>query len=277
VTSIGGGTEMVTGNSLAAPAIAGAAALLKEYWPQLGGKEISRILLDTAKDLGAPGVDQIYGVGLLDLENALKPTTASVPDATYAAASTAARSLVLSGAFGSSEGAARWAGFAGQTMAIDQYGRDFAVDIGAAAHSRPAQSFSLYGTLAAPTPACTPVPLNQAGTMTWTDRNVSPYAAAVTWPRAFGFRASEHVVVSGQVGGAIETSGPVTGSLLRPLGIATYGSSFAVQSGRWTLTTASAASSRRGAASRTQRAMLTTPIGVALGVTTAREVGSALG
>ncbi|MBN2973396.1 S8 family serine peptidase [Roseomonas aeriglobus] len=40
VTRIGGGTEMVTGNSLAAPAIAGAAALLKEYWPQLGSGPI---------------------------------------------------------------------------------------------------------------------------------------------------------------------------------------------------------------------------------------------
>lgn len=277
VTRIGGGTELVTGNSLAAPAIAGAAAILKEYWPQLGGKEISRILLDTAKDLGAPGVDQIYGVGLLDLENALKPKTALVPDATYAAASTAARSLVFSGAFGSSDGAARWAGFAGQTVAIDQYGRDFVVDIGAAGHARPAQSFSLYGKLAALTPAWTPIPLNQASAMNWSDRNVGPYAAAVTGLRAFGFRASEHVVVSGQVGGAIETTGLITGSLLRPLGIATYGSTFAVQSSRWTLATSHATQQRRGASSRTQRTVLTTPIGMALGVTIARENGSALG
>ncbi|MFD1789633.1 S8 family serine peptidase [Sphingomonas floccifaciens] len=277
VTRIGGGTEMVTGNSLAAPAIAGAAALLKEYWPQLGGKEISRILLDTAKDLGTPGVDQVYGVGLLDLENALKPKTASVPDSSYAIASTAARSLVFSGAFGSTDGATRWAGFAGQTVAVDPYGRDFAVDIGAAGQARPAQSFSLYGTLAGPTQAWTLIPNNQAGAMTWTDRNVGPYAAAVTGPRAFGFRALEHVVVSGQVGGGIETSGLVTGSLLRPLGIATYGSTLEVHFGRWTLTTASAASSRRGAASRTQRAVVTTPIGVALGLASAREIGSALG
>ncbi|MBN2973398.1 hypothetical protein JW805_15420 [Roseomonas aeriglobus] len=207
----------------------------------------------------------------------MKPKTASVPDAAYAAASTAARSLIFSGAFGSSDGAARWAGFAGQTVAIDQYGRDFAVDIGAAGHARPAQAFSLYGKLAAPTTAWAPVPLNQAGVMTWSDRNVGPYADAVTGPRAFGFRASEHVVVSGQVGGAIETSGLVTGSLLRPLGIATYGSTFAIQSGRWTLATSHAAQQRRGAISRTQRAVLTTPIGVALGVTIARENGSALG
>lgn len=126
VAKIGGGTELVTGNSLAAPAIAGAAALLKQYWPQLGGKEISRILLDSAKDLGAPGVDQIYGVGLLDLENALKPKDASVAYASYVAAANAAQGLTFSGAFGSADGAKRWADFAGQVTAIDRYGRDFA-------------------------------------------------------------------------------------------------------------------------------------------------------
>ena len=40
-----------TGNSFAAPAIAGAAAILKQNWPQRGRKAISRILLDSATDL----------------------------------------------------------------------------------------------------------------------------------------------------------------------------------------------------------------------------------
>ncbi|MEK9209637.1 S8 family serine peptidase [Sphingomonas sp. 2378] len=73
----------VNGNSFAAPAVAGAAALLKQYWPKLGGKEISRILLDTATDLGAPGVDQVYGVGLLDIEKAMK---AQAPASSFVAA-----------------------------------------------------------------------------------------------------------------------------------------------------------------------------------------------
>ena len=73
IPTVGKDGESVTvnGNSFAAPAIAGAAALLKQHWPQLGGKEISRILLDTAADLGTPGVDQVFGVGLLDVEKAM--------------------------------------------------------------------------------------------------------------------------------------------------------------------------------------------------------------
>src|SRR3546814_18693530 len=46
-----GNVVPVSGNSFAAPTIAGAAALLKQYWPPLGGKEISQILLGSATDL----------------------------------------------------------------------------------------------------------------------------------------------------------------------------------------------------------------------------------
>jgi len=49
--------ETVNGNSHSLAALADGAALLKQYWPHLGGKEISRIMLDIATDLGAPGVD----------------------------------------------------------------------------------------------------------------------------------------------------------------------------------------------------------------------------
>jgi hypothetical protein len=96
-------------------------------------------------------------------------------------------------------------------------------------------------------------------------------------PRTVSFRASKNAIVSGQLNGTIETSGLVTGSMLRPLGIATQGSTLTVQSGRWTLATSSAISIRRGASSRAQRAVMTTPVGLSLSLTTVREAGSALG
>ncbi|MFV0923830.1 S8 family serine peptidase [Sphingomonas parapaucimobilis] len=79
-----GSITTATGNSFAAPAVGGAAALLKQYWPQLGGKAIARILLDTATDMGAPGVDPIYGAGLLNVEKAMQ---AQAPASSFAAAS----------------------------------------------------------------------------------------------------------------------------------------------------------------------------------------------
>lgn len=78
-----GNVVVETGNSFAAPAVAGAAALLKQHWPQLGGKAIARILLDTATDAGAPGVDPIFGVGILNVEKAMQ---AQAPASSFVAA-----------------------------------------------------------------------------------------------------------------------------------------------------------------------------------------------
>lgn len=80
-----------SGTSFAAPLVAGAAALLKQNAPHLTGNEIATILLTTARDLGAAGVDDIYGHGLLDVENALTP---------YGAAYIPAGAAIGTGSFG---------------------------------------------------------------------------------------------------------------------------------------------------------------------------------
>lgn len=122
-----GSVTTVTGNSFAAPAVGGAAALLKQYWPQLGGKAIARILLDTATDMGAPGVDPIYGAGLLNVEEAMQ---AQAPASAFAAAQAVlARysSLDVSAPFGGSATASMIATAAGSMTVFDRYGRDFAM------------------------------------------------------------------------------------------------------------------------------------------------------
>lgn len=69
----GGGFDRLSGTSMAAPHITGAVMVLASNFPELTGAEISRILRDTARDLGAPGVDAVYGNGALDLANAVAP------------------------------------------------------------------------------------------------------------------------------------------------------------------------------------------------------------
>ncbi|KFE36464.1 S8 family peptidase [Thioclava atlantica] len=73
-----GGTALspvgtMSGTSFAAPLVTGAAGVLKSQFPELTAPQISRILLDTADDLGAAGVDPVYGAGLLDLSKAVTP------------------------------------------------------------------------------------------------------------------------------------------------------------------------------------------------------------
>ena len=67
------GTLTLSGTSQATPAVSGAAALLLSKWPYLRASQVSAILLQTADDLGAPGVDPVYGHGLLNIDRALSP------------------------------------------------------------------------------------------------------------------------------------------------------------------------------------------------------------
>ena len=60
------------GTSFAAPRVTGAAAVLSQMCPTLTPAQIGYVLLRSARDLGEPGVDAVYGYGLLDLENALR-------------------------------------------------------------------------------------------------------------------------------------------------------------------------------------------------------------
>ncbi|UVO49494.1 S8 family serine peptidase [Sphingomonas sp. SUN019] len=70
-----GGVTRVSGTSFAAPLVSGTIALLHDRWPWLANypKESVDIILRSAKDLGAPGVDPIYGRGELDVTAALSP------------------------------------------------------------------------------------------------------------------------------------------------------------------------------------------------------------
>ena len=60
------------GSSFAAPRVTATAAKVKEKFPWMTGHELKQTILTTAKDLGQPGVDGIFGWGLLDEAKALK-------------------------------------------------------------------------------------------------------------------------------------------------------------------------------------------------------------
>ncbi|PIW16280.1 hypothetical protein COW36_14180 [bacterium (Candidatus Blackallbacteria) CG17_big_fil_post_rev_8_21_14_2_50_48_46] len=64
---------LVSGTSMATPAVAGTAALLRSRWPELSREQIKARIEAGAHDLGETGFDTFYGHGRLNLVGALKP------------------------------------------------------------------------------------------------------------------------------------------------------------------------------------------------------------
>ncbi len=61
-----------TGTSLAAPLVSGAAALVWQAFPYFNNDLVRQTILGTATDLGAPGVDPVFGYGALNIGRAVQ-------------------------------------------------------------------------------------------------------------------------------------------------------------------------------------------------------------
>lgn len=113
-----------SGTSFAAPQISGAVALLAQAFPNLSGAQIVELLFRTARDVGAAGIDPIYGNGVLDLTRAFQPV-----GATSVAGSGAAVSLLANATLSAPMGDAR-TGSLGAVI-LDSYDRAFGIDLAA--------------------------------------------------------------------------------------------------------------------------------------------------
>ena len=63
-----------SGTSMAAPHVTAAIAILKQQFPNLTPSELVTLLINSATDLGNSGVDEVYGVGKLNLNGATNPS-----------------------------------------------------------------------------------------------------------------------------------------------------------------------------------------------------------
>lgn len=135
VAPFNGELYYVGGTSVSAPLVVGAAALVMERWPTLTARQVADILFASATDLGAPGVDAIFGHGLLNVAAALQPlgvTSFAAPGVTGAVTSSA---IVLGPAFG--DAPALRAALNGVAI-FDGFGRDFRFDASKLTLARPA-------------------------------------------------------------------------------------------------------------------------------------------
>jgi hypothetical protein len=125
------GQAVASGTSVAAPRVSGIAAIVKSYWPQLSAQQVAGVLLATAQDLGDPGVDAVYGRGLVTLDRALAPAGITmIPTAAGGAVAVSTASLDPGPVAGA---ALRTAATSGRLrgVGLDMFGRQFYYDFGA--------------------------------------------------------------------------------------------------------------------------------------------------
>nr|WP_277754051.1 S8 family serine peptidase [Porphyrobacter sp. GA68] len=157
-----------SGTSSAAPQASALAALIMSKWPQLTGADAGNIILRTARDLGAPGLDPIYGAGLIDVQAALSPVDPVLSNGRTVRALGGSH-MLISNAFG----AAAIRASLGHAVLLDRFGRDFAADLsGSVVQLRPAA------------PAIDPATA-QLKTSPWLTGDAdAPLMQSQTWPAA---------------------------------------------------------------------------------------------
>lgn len=117
---------VVSGTSFSAPQIAGAAALLRQAFPNLTAVQVVDLLLRTARDAGDPGTDAIYGHGILDIANAFAPQGAT---GLAGGSGTLLALADASGVTSPAMGDAAQAASAGAVI-LDSYQRAYQIDVG---------------------------------------------------------------------------------------------------------------------------------------------------
>lgn len=129
----GGGYANKSGTSMATPYASGVAAKIKGSWSYLTPYQVADIIFTTAKDLGTPGADNIYGRGAVDVVAAMAPVGGSSVIAptsgTTIATAAGRRGVLTSHATGAFAAALRNSELLQAVTILDTYGRNFSADL----------------------------------------------------------------------------------------------------------------------------------------------------
>ena len=119
-TKVDGTVATFSGTSSATPQVSALAATILSKWPQLTGQQAGEVILGTARDIGAPGTDAIFGRGLIDVKAALSPVN---PTLSNGSKQTSLQTSVM--AVPDALGATSLQTALANVTVLDAYGRDF--------------------------------------------------------------------------------------------------------------------------------------------------------
>lgn len=115
-----GATRVFSGTSSATPVVTALAATILQKWPQLTGQDAGNIILNTARDIGDPGPDPVFGRGLVDFKAALSPVNPTLSNGMQTVSINKSAMAVAPAL-----GAAGLRASLTSVTVLDAYGRDF--------------------------------------------------------------------------------------------------------------------------------------------------------
>lgn len=129
-TSINGATGYKEGTSMAAPVVTGGLAVISQMWPYMKGENLVRLLTTTANK-NIPNYDPgVHGSGMMDLDKATQPVGATgIPTTGRTTSSVSTASISNTGGSGSALSAIKNTGSLSQVMIVDEFARDFYVNL----------------------------------------------------------------------------------------------------------------------------------------------------
>ena len=134
---VGNGYVIQTGTSQAAAVVSGGVAVINQMWPYMKGENIVKLLTTTANKNIAGYNPEIHGQGLLDLERATRPVGTMTIPTTGRTGTT-----VIAGGFSTntSGGLSALSSKLSSVVVLDEFGRDYRMDLSKAANAKQARA-----------------------------------------------------------------------------------------------------------------------------------------
>ena len=145
------GIGAVTGTSPAAAVVSGGIALLKQAWPQLSSAQMVHLVKTTATDMGAKGVDAVYGWGMVNFDKATLPQ-GLVTIANFKGYGTAIP-LTASGVASSGSASLKTSSVLQNVQGLDSYNRNYTLDMTRAVIANPVMTYRSSSSYLAMSPA----------------------------------------------------------------------------------------------------------------------------